>query len=71
MAKQNSASKHDTVVDMSPAAIDRRLRTVGELFRFGMALRSAKRIGVVSATDRKESPHGNKLGKARDKMREE
>ena len=34
-------------VDMSPAAIDRRLRTVAELNRFGASLRLARPLGPV------------------------
>jgi hypothetical protein len=58
MISQNSTTKHGTALDMSSTAIDRRLRTVGELFRFGMALQTAKRIGPVPVPepDRKESP---------------
>jgi len=33
--------------DMSPEAIDRRLRTIAELRRLGLALRSARRLGKV------------------------
>ncbi len=43
-------------VDMSPEAIDRRLRVVAELYRFGLALRSAKRVGALDAEGR---VHGN------------
>ncbi len=36
-------------VDMSPEAIGRRLRELGQLYRLGMSLRKAKRIGKVGA----------------------
>ncbi len=34
--------------DMSPEAIDQRLRDVGQLYRLGMSLRDAKWLGPVS-----------------------
>ena len=34
-------------VDMSPEAIDRRLRELGQLYELGMSLQKAKRIGKV------------------------
>ena len=34
-------------VDMSPAAIDRRLREVSELRRLGLSLARARRLGPV------------------------
>ena len=34
-------------VDMSPEAIGRRLRELGQLYRLGMSLQKAKRIGKV------------------------
>jgi len=33
--------------DMSPEAIDRRLRELGELYKLGIAIREAKHIGKV------------------------
>jgi len=36
--------------DMSPAAIDLRLREAAQLHRLGVALRSARRIGPVEKT---------------------
>jgi hypothetical protein len=41
---------------MSPAAIDRRLRTVAELWRFGLALGRARRIGPVAASAPTRAP---------------
>ncbi|HYU31249.1 MAG TPA: hypothetical protein VEW48_03740 [Thermoanaerobaculia bacterium] len=49
-------------VDMSPEAIDRRLRELGQLYRLGMSLQKARRIGKVGEPPRtaeappKESP---------------
>lgn len=42
-AKSDQASK----VDMSPEAVGRRLRELGQLYRLGMSLQKAKRIGKV------------------------
>jgi hypothetical protein len=39
----------DDAVDMSPDAIDRRLREVGQLFKLGVALRDARWLGPVEA----------------------
>lgn len=36
-------------VDMSPEAVSRRLRELGQLYRLGMSLQKAKRIGKVGA----------------------
>lgn len=35
-------------VDMSPEAIDQRLRDVASLYQLGMSLMSAKRLGTVA-----------------------
>ena len=35
-------------VDMSPAAIDRRLRDLQQLYKLGMSLKSARRVGKAS-----------------------
>jgi hypothetical protein len=37
-------------VDMSPEAIDRRLRELGQLYELGMSLQKARRIGKVETT---------------------
>jgi len=42
-------------VDMSPAAIEKRLREVSELYRLYQKLRKARRIGPVEPSD--ESRH--------------
>jgi len=34
-------------VDMSPEAIDRRMRELAQLYRLGMRIRSARRLGKV------------------------
>lgn len=36
-------------IDMSPAAVDRRLRTVAQLYRLGMALRDVLWLGPVES----------------------
>ena len=36
------------VVDMSPEAIDRRLRTLSDLHRLGMSLKSVRWLGKVN-----------------------
>ena len=41
-------------VDMSPEAIDRRLRELGQLYELGMSLQKAKKIGKVGETPRPE-----------------
>lgn len=43
-------------VDMSPDAIDRRLRDLSQLYELGMALRDAKRIGPIESKKNKNSP---------------
>jgi len=43
-------------VDMSPAAIDRRLRELGQLYRLGMSLQKAKKIGKVGEPRAAEPP---------------
>jgi hypothetical protein len=37
-------------VDMSPEAIDRRLRKLAQLYRLGLSLSKARRIGKVRET---------------------
>lgn len=39
--------EHPPKVDMSPQAIDRRLRELGQLYELGMSLQKARRIGKV------------------------
>ena len=41
-------------VDMSPPAIDRRLRELGQLYELGMSLQKARRIGKVAEAPRPE-----------------
>ena len=41
-----SSDRHPKV-DMSPEAIDRRLRELGQLYELGMSLQKARRIGKV------------------------
>lgn len=42
-------------IDMSPAAIDRRLRELGQLYELGMSLQKARRIGKVAAATQPET----------------
>ena len=62
-----------TRADMSPAAIDRRLRELGQLFKLGIALREARWLGGLKddaaepchREDREGSapgPHGDGSG---------
>jgi hypothetical protein len=37
-------------VDMSPEAVSRRLRDLGQLYRLGMSLQKAKKIGKVGVS---------------------
>ncbi|HPM79447.1 MAG TPA: hypothetical protein PLF81_02045 [Candidatus Anammoximicrobium sp.] len=39
-------------VDMSPEAVDQRLRDVAQLYRLGVALRDAELLGLVEETRR-------------------
>lgn len=43
-------------IDMSPSAIDRRLRELAQIYRLGIAIKSARRLGklqdIESATRR-------------------
>jgi len=41
----NQNEKISNQVDMSPEAIDRRLRELGQLYKLGMAIRQAKYLG--------------------------
>ena len=43
----NQNSDRPSRVDMSPEAIDRRLRELGQLYKLGMSLQKAKKIGKV------------------------
>jgi hypothetical protein len=38
-------------VDMSPEALDRRLRELSQLHRFGKALEGARRLGTVAEVE--------------------
>lgn len=38
------------VVDMSPEAIEQRLRDLGQLYELGVALRTARKIGTIKNT---------------------
>lgn len=44
---KNRPDKKQYQFDMSPEAIDRRLRELGQLFKLGMAIQKAKYIGKV------------------------
>jgi hypothetical protein len=44
----NQPDKKNYKFDMSPEAIDRRLRELGQLYTLGMAIRQAKHIGKVN-----------------------
>lgn len=48
MKKNNKKNFRLTKVDMSPEAIDGRLRELGQLYKLGIAIQSAKRIGKVN-----------------------
>ncbi len=48
-------SKTETVVDMSPDAIARRLRTVSELFQFSLTLKNVKWLGKVKDLEAQRS----------------
>jgi hypothetical protein len=37
-------------VDVSPEAIDRRLRELGQLYELGMSLQKAKKVGKVASS---------------------
>lgn len=41
--------KRTSKVDMSPEAIGRRMRELGQLYQLGMSLQKARRIGKVGA----------------------
>lgn len=47
MNKHKNISKSEYKFDMSPEAIDRRLRELGQLYKLGMAIQKAKHIGKV------------------------
>lgn len=40
--------------DMSPEAIDRRLRELGQLYKLGMAIQHAKHLGKIKDFDNEE-----------------
>ena len=44
---KNQIDKKLYTFDMSPEAIDRRLRELGQLYKLGMAIQEAKHIGKV------------------------
>ena len=39
-------------VDMSPCAIDRRLKDLGQLYILGLSIKGAKRIGKLAEFDK-------------------
>ncbi len=43
--KNKAKRKRFTWVDMSPEAIDQRLRDVSQLYKLGMSIKGAKRVG--------------------------
>jgi hypothetical protein len=47
--------------DMSPEAIGRRLRDLGQLYRLGMSLRTAKYLGPVNGSVPPKSDHPSTL----------
>lgn len=47
--KAQPISSDLTRVDMSPEAIDRRLRDLAQIYKLGMSLRGAKWLGQVNA----------------------
>jgi hypothetical protein len=47
MNKHKNISKSEYKFNMSPEAIDRRLRELGQLYKLGMAIQEAKHIGKV------------------------
>ncbi len=57
-------NEETTGVDMSPEAIDRRMRTLSELWEFGQSLKGAKRLGRTR--DLKTRASGQNAKGARD-----
>ncbi len=43
---------------MSPEALDRRLRDLAQLYRFGMLIKQAKRIGPVEELEQSSGAEG-------------
>jgi hypothetical protein len=52
----NQNSDRPSKVDMSPEAIDRRLRELGQLYKLGISLQKAKKIGKVGDQPRSIEP---------------
>jgi len=48
--------KRDEIIDMSPEAIDRRLRELAELYRFWCDLEEAKRRGDLKLPEQHSGP---------------
>ena len=52
----NELFKKHSPVDMSPEAVGRRLRMLGELYKLGMSLRKAKPIVTAKSGETFRSP---------------
>ena len=48
--------------DMSPEAIDRRLRELAQIYKLGMSLRDAKWLGPVNAPSQDNQPRSTSIG---------
>ncbi len=48
-------------VDMSPAALDRRMRDLSQLYRLGMLIKQAKRLGTVEEHEQATQAEGGPL----------
>ena len=46
--------RKDETVDMSPEAVEQRLRDLSDLYELGMALRNARYLGTVEEVRRQE-----------------
>lgn len=59
MKMKNRPDKKLYQFDMSPEAIDRRLRELGQLYKLGMAIQKAKHVGKVKDFIQQENANYN------------
>lgn len=57
MAKARTRTR--AAVDMSPEAIDRRLRELGQLYELGMEIRSARWLGTLKELEQRAARSGS------------
>ena len=60
MNKRETKTTNRKAIDMSPEALDQRIRDVAQLYKLGIALKDARRIGKVEQLRRADAQSRSK-----------